>query len=100
MHTLEDLTVQPAAAQSSPLNKPQMIFLCSDSSDTRDSPASEKKDTTAKTEKNDTSFNKESNRFPLSSPQKHFFAELLFVKRAQRVVGQEVHGRVVPELCG
>uniref|UniRef100_A0A8V0ZF12 DnaJ homolog subfamily C member 16 n=1 Tax=Gallus gallus TaxID=9031 RepID=A0A8V0ZF12_CHICK len=39
-----------------------IVQAFSDSSDTRDSPASEKKDTTAKTEKNDTSFNKESNR--------------------------------------
>ncbi|XP_015737945.1 dnaJ homolog subfamily C member 16 isoform X2 [Coturnix japonica] len=41
-----------------------IVQAFSDSSDTRDSPASEKKDTTAKTEKNDTSFSKESNRVP------------------------------------
>uniref|UniRef100_A0A8C9EJ97 DnaJ homolog subfamily C member 16 n=1 Tax=Pavo cristatus TaxID=9049 RepID=A0A8C9EJ97_PAVCR len=38
-----------------------IVQAFSDSSDTRDSPASEKKDTTAKTERNDTSFSKESN---------------------------------------
>ncbi|OPJ86220.1 dnaJ-like protein subfamily C member 16 [Patagioenas fasciata monilis] len=41
-----------------------IVQAFSDSSDTRDSPPSEKEETAAKTEKNNTSFSKESNRIP------------------------------------
>ncbi|XP_061213371.1 dnaJ homolog subfamily C member 16-like isoform X2 [Neopsephotus bourkii] len=41
-----------------------IVQAFSDSSDTRDSPPSEKEETAAKTEKNDANFGKESNRIP------------------------------------
>lgn len=88
-----------SSAQPKALNTHKITFLCSDSSDTRDSSPSGKEETAAKTEKNDASFSKESNRFPLTSPECSLWKSCLGSTCAGRVSDEQRSAEVAQTEC-